>query len=366
MSQSSIRTVAVVGCGIGRSHIAEGYWRHPDKFQVVALCDVDEGRLAKLGDEFSIVGRTRSFDEVLSMDDVDIIDICTPPALHLAQILAALSAGKEVVCEKPIVGSLAEIDRVIATERQAAGRVMPIFQYRFGSGLQKAKCILDMGIAGKPYLATVETAWKRTPKYYETSWRGRWETELGGVLLTHAIHSHDLMTYLMGHVASVFARAVTRVNPIEVEDCAVASLVMESGALVSLAATLGSQKEISRLRFCFEHVTFESSQRPYSPGDDPWDIIPASSEAADRIADALATHCVVPSRFEGLMAAYHAALATNGALPVTLADARRSLELVTALYHSAANGTVVTLPIGSDHPSYNGWRYPPAAPWVST
>jgi predicted dehydrogenase len=57
-----------------------------------------------------------------------------------------------------------------------------------------------------------------------------------------------------------------------------------------------------------------------------------------------------------LIAAYHAALAANGALPVTLADARRSLELVTALYHSAANGTVVTLPIAADHPSYNGWR----------
>ena len=193
-------------------------------------------------------------------------------------------------------------------------------------------------------------------------WRGRWETELGGVLLTHAIHCHDLITYLMGPVASVFARTATRVNTIAVEDCAVASLLMESGALVSLAATLGSQKEISRLRFCFEHATFESSHSPYSPGDDPWEIIPASPEAADRIADALAAHCLVPSRFEGLIAAYHAALAANGALPVTLADARRSLELVTALYHSAANGTVVTLPIAADHPSYNGWRYPPAAP----
>ncbi len=265
MSESSIRTVAVIGCGIGRSHIAEGYWRHPDKFQVLALCDIDEGRLAKLGDEFSVRRRTKSFDEVLRMDDVDIVDICTPPTLHFAPILAALAAGKEVVCEKPIVGSLAEIDRVIAAEGRAAGRVMPIFQCRFGDGLQKAKRIIDTGIAGKPYLATVETAWKRTPTYYETPWRGRWETELGGVLLTHAIHAHDLMTYLMGPVASVFARKATRVNPIAVEDCAVASLVMESGALVSLAATLGSHKEISRLRCCFEHVTFESSHSPYRP-----------------------------------------------------------------------------------------------------
>jgi predicted dehydrogenase len=181
-------------------------------------------------------------------------------------------------------------------------------------------------------------------------------TELGGVLLTHAIHSHDLLTYLMGPVTTVFAHTATRVNPVEVEDCAVASLVMQSGALASLAATLGSQKEISRLRLCFEHVTFESSQAPYSPGDDPWDIIAASREAENRIAEELAGHRLVPSRFEGLMGAYHAALVTGGPLPVSLVDARRSLELVTALYYSAATGTVASVPIEAGHPMYGGWR----------
>jgi predicted dehydrogenase len=355
MPDGAIWTVAVVGCGIGRTHIAEGYRRHPDRFRVVAICDVDEPRLVQLGTEFSVQRRTKSFDEVLRMDDVDIVDICTPPALHVPQILAALAVGKEVVCEKPLAGSLAEIDRVLAAEAEAAGRVMPVFQYRFGNGLQKAKRIIDLEIAGRPYLATVETAWRRTPEYYQTPWRGLLESELGGVLLTHAIHSHDLMTYLMGPVASVFARTATRVNPIEVEDCAVASLVMQGGALASLSATLGSHKEISRLRLCFEHVTFESALAPYSPSDDPWEIIPASSAAGDRIADALAGHRLVPSRFEGLMGVYHVALTSGGALPVTLADARQSLELVTALYHSSATGTAVSLPIGTDHPKYNGW-----------
>jgi predicted dehydrogenase len=349
-------SVAVVGCGIGRAHIA-GYRSHPDKFQVAALCDVDAKALAAVGDEFSISRRTKSIDDLLRMEDVDIVDICTPPALHVAQTLAALAAGKEVVCEKPLAGSLAEIDRIVAAEAEAAGRVMPVFQYRYGNGLQKAKRIIELGIAGKPYLATVETAWRRAAQYYETPWRGRLATELGGVLLTHAIHSHDLLTYLMGPVASVFARTATRVNPVEVEDCAVASLVMHSGALVSLAATLGSHKEISRLRLCFEHVTFESSQKPYSPGDDPWNIVPGSPEAAGRIADALVGHEFAPSRFAGLLDAYHAALASGRALPVTLADARRSVELATALYYSAATGTLVPMPIGADHPYYRGWHF---------
>src|SRR6266436_4160294 len=102
MAGSGIWTVAVVGCGIGRSHIAEGYRRHPDKFRVLALCDVDEQRLAKLADEYCVRRITKSFDEVLRMDDVEIVDICTPPKLHLAQTLAALAAGKQVVCEKPL------------------------------------------------------------------------------------------------------------------------------------------------------------------------------------------------------------------------------------------------------------------------
>ena len=355
MSESRIWTVGVVGCGVGRNHIAQGYRKHLDKFCVQALCDVDESRLANIGEEFSIPRRTRSFEEVLRMDDIDIVDICTPAALHFEQILATLSTNKEVICEKPLVGTLAEIDEVIAAEREAPGRVMPIFQYRFGNGVQKARRIIELGIAGEPYLATVETAWKRTAKYYETTWRGRRETERGGVLLMHAIHSHDLITWLMGPAASVFARTATRVNPIEVEDCAVASLVMQSGALASLAATLGSQHEISRLRMCFEHVTFESAPAPYSPGDDPWEIVPASPEAEARIAAALAGYRAVPSRYEGQFAAYHAALTTGAALPVTLVDARSSLELATALYHSAATGFAVTLPIGSDNPAYNNW-----------
>jgi predicted dehydrogenase len=295
------------------------------------------------------------------MSDVDIVDISTPPSLHVPQSLAALAAGKQVVCEKPLAGSLAECDRLIAAEAGASGRVMPIFQYRFGDGLQKARRIVELGLAGKPYVATVETAWCRKPVYYTVPWRGRWDTELGGVLVGHAIHLHDILCYLMGPIASVFGRLATRVNAIETEDCAAASLEMESGALVTLSATLGSQQEISRLRFCFEHVTFESSLAPYSPGDAPWQIIPASPEAAERIEAALAGWEFVPSRFHGLMQAYHTALETGGPLPVTLTDARRSLELITALYHSAELGQAVTLPLGPDHPKYRGWRPSTAA-----
>src|SRR5438270_690231 len=94
-----------------------------EKVRFAPDAPLEEVRLAAVADEFSIPRRTGFLEEVLRMEDVDIVDICTPATLHLGQILAALSAGKEVVCEKPLVVSLAEIDRVIAAEKEAAGRV---------------------------------------------------------------------------------------------------------------------------------------------------------------------------------------------------------------------------------------------------
>ena len=74
MREGGVLNVGIAGCGIGRAHIAQGYARHLDKFCVVALCDVDAGRLVAVGDEFGITRRTAAFDELPGMDDVDIVD----------------------------------------------------------------------------------------------------------------------------------------------------------------------------------------------------------------------------------------------------------------------------------------------------
>ena len=352
-----IKTVAVVGLGHGITHLREGYGPNGDLFKVLALCDLNTERLTQAAQDYKVERITTSFDELLTMPDLDIIDICTPPSLHRDQVISALEAGKHVVCEKPLVGSLADVDDVIAVEARAKGVLMPIFQCRFGDGIGQVKAILDAGLAGKPYVASVETLWTRTPEYYAVPWRGKWATELGGVLATHAIHAHDLLTYLLGPIARVFGRIDTRVNAIEVEDCVSASLLMENGALVSLSATLGSQQQITRLRLAFENVTFESSHDPYQPGTALWQIIPAADEAMARVDACLAEHWVPgPATFRAQMARFHRALTDNTALPVTSADARRSIELLTAIYHSSETRSDINLPIGPDHPKYRGWQ----------
>ncbi|MDZ5453012.1 Gfo/Idh/MocA family oxidoreductase [Labrys sp. ZIDIC5] len=351
-----IKSVAVVGLNIGRSHIAEAYAPRAERWRLAAVCDRNQERLDAVADEFSAESRTLHFDELLARDDIDVIDIATPPATHFDLVSRALAAGKHVVCEKPLVGSLHEADLLANAQAQSGQMLMPIFQYRFGEGVQKARRIIESGLAGKPYLGTVETHWKRTPDYYAVYWRGKWETELGGVLMTHAIHQHDMMTYLMGPVRRLFARATTRVNAIEVEDCVSSSWEMANGALVAASATLGSQNEISRLRLCFENVTFESGGEAYSPGDEPWTILPANEDVAAAIRHLVADLPPVGRRFLGQMDAFHEALHSRGPVPVTVDDARRALELATAFYHSAQTGSDVNLPIGSDHPKYRGWR----------
>ncbi|WP_374625619.1 Gfo/Idh/MocA family protein [Devosia sp.] len=350
-----VYTVAVVGGGIGRAHIMDGYETNKDRFRVLAICDLDSARRNGLADEFGIERRVERFDDLLAMDDLDIIDICTPPMLHHPMVMAALRAGKHVICEKPLVGSLAQVDEVIAEEKRSTGRLMPVFQYRFGNGIGQAKAIIDAGIAGKPYVGTVETLWRREADYYAVPWRGKWKTELGGVLMTHAIHPHDIFTYLMGEPKSLFGRVTTRVNPIEVEDCISASVEMASGALASFTATLGSADEISRIRIAFENVTFESDHAPYNPGGAPWKILPRNDATRVRIDELLQDWQDTPPRFETQMRLFWEALESGGPLPVTSADSRRALEIVTAFYHSSETHEDVRFPIGPEHPKYESW-----------
>jgi predicted dehydrogenase len=352
---SRVLNVAVVGAGIGRSHVTEGYLPNADQFKVVAICDLNVERMNTLADEFGIERRIVKFDDLLAMDDIDVIDICTPPMVHYPQIMAALKAGKHVISEKPLVGSLKEIDEVIAAEKTAKGRLMPVFQYRFGNGIEQAKTIIDAGLAGRPYVGTVETLWRREAPYYAVPWRGKWATELGGVLMGHAIHPHDLFVYLMGPIASLFGRTATRVNDIEVEDCISASVELASGALGSFTASLGSADEITRIRLVFENVTFESDHAPYQPGTLPWQILPRNDKTRDAIAALLGDWKDVPPRFTTQMRRFHDALTSGGPMPVTSADSRQALEIVTAMYHSSQTREEVRLPIGPDHPKYNSW-----------
>lgn len=349
----SQRGAAVVGLGIGTMHV-RALRRLPDRFRVVAVCDPDPARSTPVAERAG--ADVVTFDELLRRDDVDVVHICTPPALHLEQCVAALGAGKHVVCEKPLVGSLLDVDRLEEAEAAAAGRLMPVFQYRFGAGLQQVKALVDAGIAGDAYTASVDVAWRRRPEYYAAPWRGRWETELGGALTSQAVHALDMLTYVAGPVRRVFCRAVTRVNAIEVEDCAAASLELADGSLATVSVTLGSPEEVTRHRFHFAGFSAESGTEPYTSSSAPWRITPDTPEHGAAIDAALAGWPERPDEWQGQFERFADALDAGADPPVTLADARASIELLTALYWSARSGEDVELPLPADHPCYGGWR----------
>ncbi len=346
--------VAVVGLGIGRMHVL-AFKELRSRFQVVAVCDVDQERAEEVAGWLRGVRAETSLDAVLAAEDIDVVDLCTPPGQHRAQAEAVLRAGKDVICEKPLVGSLREVDELAAIAAETGRSVMPILQYRFGGGIQKVRHLVDTGVAGRPYVANVDVAWRRGADYYAAPWRGRWETELGGVLLSHAVHALDMLLFVYGRPVGVWARTTTLVNDIEVEDCAAVTIRFESGALATLSATLGSVQEISRHRFTFEHLSAESNTEPYTNGAEPWVITPATEQDSTAIDAALADFVPGQEDYVGQFERYAAARAADGPLPVTLADARTALEVVTAMYVSSREDREVSLPIAADDPAFDGW-----------
>ncbi len=347
--------VGVIGAGIASRHLTGFAW-NKELFDVQVLCSLDEDRGRALCAEFAIPEYTQDAEAMIARPDLDIIDICTPPSSHFELSRRAIEAGKHVICEKPLFGSIAEIDEMTGIVARAQGpQLMPIFQYRYGSGLQKLKMLIDLGLTGAPFLTTIETHWWRGADYYAVPWRGKWATELGGGLLGHAIHAHDMLNYVHGPCAEIFSYGTTLVNPIEVEDTAALSVRMRNGSLASLSMTLGSRKEISRLRFCFADLVAESILEPYTMGRDPWTFVAGDDAHQRRVDDALAAYEHKEDGYPRQFELFHGALLRGENPPVTLADARNSLELVTAAYYSQRTGQPTALPILSEHPLYHSW-----------
>lgn len=351
--------VAIIGAGIGREHLA-AYRELPSRFTVSILCDLDEERARSLVESDDIVV-SGDLSSVLVDESIDIIDVCLPPHLHFETCLAALHAGKHVVCEKPLVNSLAQADALSAAAGQAGCTVTPVFQYRYGLAMQQLQALRDAGLAGKPYMASLETHWNRHADYYAIPWRGTWAGERGGAVLGHAIHNHDLLTHVLGPIARLSATCATRVNDIETEDCAAILFEMENGALATSSVTLGAATDTSRLRFCFEGLTATSGTAPYAPAADVWEFTARAPAKQSTIDEVLASVQPSASGFTGFFEALYDALNERPGREVQLQDGRRSLELVSAIYLSARSGQQVTLPLGPDEAVYENWVPHPTA-----
>ena len=345
--------VAILGAGIGQQHL-DAFLSLPDLFEVVLIVDKDVQKAQALA---ALAGCDVSDDIIASLrnPDIDIIDVCLPPHLHVPVTLEALEAGKHAICEKPVATNLADADLIRQQTLNSGMQFYPVFQYRWGPAITALRQLIDLGIAGSPYIASLETHWTRGDDYYAVDWRGTWAGEQGGAVLGHAIHNHDLLTYIMGPVASVSAVTGTRVNPIETEDCAAISFEMRNGAMATSSITLGHARDETRLRFVFESLTATSGTEPYAPGIGEWKFVARDQNKQIVIDDVVNASRLTPAGYVGMFSEIAKDLAGQTNTAVSLQDGYASIELVAAVYSAARSGQRVTLPLSKDSPLYSSW-----------
>lgn len=207
---------------------------------VTAVADPIESRRVKLAGE---VSATRVFNDARALcecDDVDVVCVCTPSGMHADHAIAALSAGKHVIVEKPMDVSLEACDRLVAAADTSGLACAIISQHRFDAATLLARQLIESGEIGRLVLATADVKWFRTQAYYdEGDWRGTWRWDGGGALMNQGIHTVDVLQWLAGGVARVHGRVLigSAHERIEVEDVAVLSLEFKNGAIGSLVAS---------------------------------------------------------------------------------------------------------------------------------
>ncbi|MEM2186783.1 MAG: Gfo/Idh/MocA family oxidoreductase [Thermofilaceae archaeon] len=224
----------LAGTGVGGGFIAGALQQLRDE-GVAELVAVAGRRAAKTEEFARKYGAKKwyaSFDQLLSDPEVDAVAISTPHYLHLPQAVAAIEAGKHVLVDKPMAVTLREADEMIARAERRGVTLGVVFEYRFDPVIERVREHVTWGRLGRLILAEAVVEWYRTREYYAGSdWRGRWVTEGGGALINQAIHTVDLMLWLMGDAEEVWAYAGTYAHDIEVEDLAVALIRFRSGAL---------------------------------------------------------------------------------------------------------------------------------------
>ena len=284
--------IGVAGAGgISHSHLLAYRGRaNRDLARVVAIADIDEARAKAQAAQYGIERTYTSFDEMLADPHVQAVSICTPPFLHVEQASAALRAGKHVICEKPVSATLAGLDAIADAERAGGAIFAGVFQHRVGQGARQVKALIDAGRFGSLRFGIAETLWQRGQDYYDVWWRGTWEQECGGATMGQAIHSIDMLCWLLGEPVSVIAEAATVKLNIEVEDTSAATVRFRNGALGQIVVTVNAQDNRSRLEIFGDSLQAIAVGDAYDPTRPPFafaSIDPADAEAAAAEAQSL-------------------------------------------------------------------------------
>jgi predicted dehydrogenase len=288
---------------------------------------------------------------------VELVVVGTPSGAHMEPAVAAARAGKHVIVEKPLEITLRRCDAIIDACRQAGVVLSTVFPSRFHDSCVLMKRAVDEGRFGRLTVGDAYVKWYRTQKYYDGgAWRGTWELDGGGALMNQAIHSVDLLVWLMGPVAEVRAQTGLLAHErIAVEDVAMATLRFANGAMgiieASTAIYPGYLKRI-------EIHGSEGSAVMEEEDIIKWDF------AKKKPRDAAVRGKMAEKKSGGGGAADPAAIGHHGHArqfrdvvrairtgrepAIDGPEGRRAVEVILAIYKAAETGRAVALPLPSD------------------
>ncbi len=324
-----MKNACVVGCGnIGPIH-AEAI-RAADNAELYAVCDIVKERADRYAEKYGCKA-FYSFEDVLKDAAVDSVHICTPHYLHDTMAIAAAEADKDIVLEKPAAISL---PRFCKMQKKLDGKkVCVMLQTRMNTAVSEFKRIVreDKSL-GSLIGGFAAMTWHRDREYYEQdAWRGKWETEGGGVLINQAVHLIDLVSYLAGDIKSVVGSISNKTlsGVIEAEDTADAIFYLANGANVCYYATNGYVSNLPmRLELQFENILLRyADDRLYRVENGDVTVVAKNGEKYAGKKYWGNSHTFVIDNFY------------NGGEYPTLADAENSTKALLSFYESAKNNS---------------------------
>jgi predicted dehydrogenase len=316
--------------------------------------------ISAAAERFGSANGCRHYDRLaafLSDPDLDVVTIATPSGAHLQPAVAAARAGKHVIVEKPLEVTLARCDRIIEACRENHVKLSTVFFSRFHQPAIDIKQAIDAGRFGRLTMGDAYVKWFRPQSYYDSgAWRGTWELDGGGALMNQAIHSVDLLSWLMGPVVEISAMTTRLAHQrIAVEDVAVANLKFANGALGVLeASTAVFPGYLKRIEIHGDQGSAVMEEEDIKV----WDFVhkdrrdPAirrrmqqSTSSGGGASDPAAIgHHGHARQFRDVVTA----IQEDRAPAIDGPEGRKSVEIILGVYKSAETGRAIKLPLSRD------------------
>jgi len=344
---------ALIGCGrISPNHLAAA---QANKLEIVGLCDIDaamiEDKVFKFKLDATKVARYEDYLKMLDELNPELVSICTESGKHAAIALECIRRGINIIVEKPIALSIEDADAIIRAAKEHNVKVCACHQNRFNKSVMKIREAMDQRRFGRLFYGTAHIRWNRGHEYYDrASWRGTWEQD-GGALMNQCIHNIDLLRWMMGNeVSEVFAYTDKLNHPyIEAEDLGIALIRFANGSYGIIEGTTDIYpKNLEETLYLFgEKGTVKAGGQSVNIIEE-WRF----ADMLDDAEEVKATYHENPPNVYGfghtpLFADVIDAIKTDRQPKVTAEDGKRALELVLAIYKSAAEGRPVKLPLES-------------------